>query len=85
MPPPPRVRLHNKTGKLKNISNKNDNLPRPNINSLQSNPIASTSSSADSSASNELNLQQFELELCWCIQNLEKSLGSPSITPKVGR
>lgn len=89
MPPPPKARLHNRTGKLKNINKSNNNSPRNNVNTSQSGPIASTSASTStetgSPSSAESNIQQFELELCWCIQTLEKTLESPTISAKVGK
>lgn len=92
--PPPRARLHTRTGKLKNINKSNDNSPRSRVNAAPVVLAASTPANASASVGNDspnasaalsdTNAQQFELELCWCIQTLEKSLESPSITPKAG-
>uniref|UniRef100_A0A240PKM7 Uncharacterized protein n=1 Tax=Anopheles atroparvus TaxID=41427 RepID=A0A240PKM7_ANOAO len=69
---PPKVRLHKSSGKLKSI-------PRPQLNSNGSSqqPTSSTgdaSNGSTSDASSDETFRQFELELYWCIEQLEKSL-----------
>lgn len=97
--PPPKAKLHKNTGRLKNISNSHDNSVRSgnrenqvnnqnnrNTQADQSRGItrnvvtASGNSSADSPA-----IEQFELELYWCIQTLENSLSSGKLNAKQGK
>lgn len=146
--PPPKARLHNKTGKLKTInksytsrrsndsgnnaghqannsssisasvpnnnnSNTSNNNNSNNTNSNTITPITTNNNSGNannnsnnsslaisstsaplqnmpSSAAAPTNAidsdadQQFELELCWCIQTMEKSLDSGNVTAKQG-
>lgn len=44
------------------------------------NNIVATAASHDSTAD-----QQFELELCWCIQSMEKTLEAANLTAKQGK
>lgn len=92
--PPPKTRLHNKTGKLKNLNKPSTSLPSPpQISQTLSQPqpqehggpSASTSSSAIINGStNDDADRQFELELCWCIQTLETSLATGKLNAKQG-
>uniref|UniRef100_A0A182MY55 Uncharacterized protein n=1 Tax=Anopheles dirus TaxID=7168 RepID=A0A182MY55_9DIPT len=66
---PPKLKLHKNTGKLKSI-------PRPN--SIPPSPAASGSAPASAAAPSEAD-RQFELELYWCIQQLETTLSLPSV------
>lgn len=109
MPPPPRARLHSKTGKLKNINktyssastipssaaeSHSGNASRRNIrvaeNPVVQNETESSTNTPDASASastvadSSESLQQFEMELCWCIQTMEKSLEAGNVTAKQG-
>lgn len=94
---PPKAKLHKNTGRLKNINssyvsspsngnqvavnNQNHRNTQPPPNRTESTPVASTSSpsSGDSSA-----IEQFELEIYWCIQTLENSLNSGKLHAKQG-
>ncbi|XP_058128458.1 UPF0488 protein CG14286 [Anopheles ziemanni] len=71
---PPKVKLHKSTGKQKYV-------PRPNSSgsSLQS-PTGNVPNAAasDTSPATEAD-RQFELELYWCIQQLETSLSLPHV------
>lgn len=104
--PPPKARLHSKTGKLKTInktysssspsgqetgstsSSRRNNRAAENTvtqNEVRTNTSAPAASSAPSPiASTSDTMQQFEIELCWCIQTMEKSLESGGITAKQG-
>lgn len=91
--PPPRAKLHKNTGRLKNINssytsssssgNRQNPVPINNANSSNTEPRnetpAGASNSGDSSA-----IEQFELELYWCIQTLENSLSSGKLQAKQG-
>lgn len=46
---------------------------------------SSGSGVSSSGISDSLAIQQFELELCWCIQTMEKSLESGNLTAKQGK
>uniref|UniRef100_A0A182Q2C6 Uncharacterized protein n=1 Tax=Anopheles farauti TaxID=69004 RepID=A0A182Q2C6_9DIPT len=65
---PPKVKLHKSTGKLKSI-------PRP---STIPSPVAQSSAPAPTNELSEAD-RQFELELYWCIQQLETTLSLPSV------
>lgn len=72
--PPPKARLHKSTGKLKTI-------PKVAQSAASQSPSGSagSTSSPQSSSSNPAPEadRQFELELYWCIQQLENSLSAP--------
>ncbi|XP_055625456.1 UPF0488 protein CG14286 [Toxorhynchites rutilus septentrionalis] len=70
--PPPKAKLHKNTGKLKSIPKIPRNSPAP-----AAVPASNTTVSSQSSASEYDG--QFELELYWCIQQLENSLNAPHI------
>ena len=84
---PQRVKLHTKTGKLKTIRSTNGIEVLQISTTAPAAPIASSSfvetstlelpSSTDSEAE-----RQFEVELCWCIQQLETSLKSGKLNEK---
>lgn len=99
--PPPKAKLHKNTGRLKNITSSHGNSPstgnRENPTSVnnQNNPNtqvernrtnirndgqANTNNSGDTPA-----IEQFELELYWCIQTLENSLASGKLNAKQGK
>lgn len=104
--PPPKARLHNKTGKLKNInkaysipssggqetsgnSSRRNNRTAENTvtqSVARTNPSTSTPSTPTLSpiASSSDTTQQFEIELCWCVQTLEKGLEAGNISAKQG-
>lgn len=104
--PPPKARLHSKTGKLKTInksyssssssgqetgssasSRRNNRVVEITVtqNEARNNTSAPAASSAPSPiASTSDAMQQFEIELCWCIQTMEKSLESGGISAKQG-
>lgn len=69
MSPPPKYNQFPKTGKLKKITTKSSPQPTP-----------GTSSGPE--ASQESVQQQFELELCWCIEQLEINSQAKNFTPK---
>ncbi|XP_055594462.1 UPF0488 protein CG14286-like isoform X2 [Uranotaenia lowii] len=77
---PPKARLHKGTGKLKSIptSSSLSSHSRP---SSSTAALSSTSSSNGQSSGTELTESniQFELELYWCVQQLENSLNAPHI------
>lgn len=96
MPPPPKAKLHKSTGRLKNInssyanssssansSNRSANATNSNSSNVPStasnNPIENRNNAIESPA-----VEQFELELYWCIQTLENSLNSGKLNPKQG-
>lgn len=70
--PPPKARLHKTTGKLKAIPKS-----APTIASRAAANASSDDTVAQSSPSE--SDRQFELELYWCIQQLENSLNAPHI------
>lgn len=106
--PPPKARLHSKTGKLKtinksytssgtnspsavNISGRSrQNLPTTSTNhsgTQTESTIANANGNAvapNTAITDTLATQQFELELCWCIQTMEKSLESGNLAAKQG-
>lgn len=96
MPPPPKNRLHNKTGKLKCLNKPTSLLPlsQPQSQSITNNIQSSQHlDSGPSTSENVANItnaptndadQQFELELCWCIQTLETSLATGKLNAKQG-
>ena len=76
MPPPSRAKLYAKTGKLAKINHSSTLPPLP--------ATPSTSNSNNSSETDSDSHIQFELELCWCIQNMESSLQSGNLNEKMG-
>lgn len=93
--PPPKAKLHKNTGRLKNINNSYVSSPTsgnranqvavnnqntPNIQPPRNDVPASASTSGDASSA----MEQFELELYWCIQTLENSLSSGKLNAKQG-
>ncbi|XP_062556411.1 UPF0488 protein CG14286 [Armigeres subalbatus] len=69
--PPPKARLHKNTGKLKSI---------PKVSQIPTNRTPSVSSNLAQSSSNPPEAdRQFELELYWCIQQLENSLNAAHV------
>lgn len=96
--PPPKARLHNKTGKLKNInktysssgpagqetsSNSSRRNNRAAENTVLQSEAASPAAPSPTASSSDI-AQQFEIELCWCIQTMEKSLEAGNISAKQG-
>lgn len=95
--PPPKAKLHKNTGRLKNINSSHgesrngirevavrnpvtvNNQNNPQTSAHNETP-ASTSNSGDSPA-----IEQFELELYWCIQTLENSLSTGKLNAKQGK
>ncbi|XP_055531241.1 UPF0488 protein CG14286 [Wyeomyia smithii] len=69
--PPPRARLHKNSGKFSNIPKKPP--------STHSNSSANGTASDSTGGSGTESDRQFELELYWCIQQLENTLGAPHI------
>lgn len=65
--PPPKARLHKSTGKLKTIPKAPPTLA-----------MAANADTASQSIPSESD-RQFELELYWCIQQLENSLNMPHV------
>lgn len=107
MPQPLKAKLHNKTGRLKNLSKSYNNTSNSSSNdeSTSQNTHLSTSSNAtiqhptestrsansthetippnsSGAISDSPAIEQFELELCWCIQTLEKSIELGKLNPK---
>ncbi|XP_055313404.1 UPF0488 protein CG14286 [Sitodiplosis mosellana] len=89
--PPPKAKLHKNTGRLKNINNSYVSSPSSgNRNNqvavnIQSTPNIQAHNEAPASASNSGDspaIEQFELELYWCIQTLENSLSSGKLNAK---
>ncbi|EAT46907.1 AAEL001955-PA [Aedes aegypti] len=68
--PPPKARLHKTTGKLKTIPK----VPQSVVNQTPSSSSPGTPQSVSSPPEVD---RQFELELYWCIQQLENSLNAP--------
>uniref|UniRef100_A0A182WFB8 Uncharacterized protein n=1 Tax=Anopheles minimus TaxID=112268 RepID=A0A182WFB8_9DIPT len=69
---PPKLKLHKNTGKLKSV-------PRPStIRSPIDRSIASIGGNTADAQLSEAD-RQFELELYWCIQQLETSLNLPNV------
>ncbi|XP_055390353.1 UPF0488 protein CG14286 [Condylostylus longicornis] len=77
MPVPPKAKLYNKTGKLKIIGqNKSHNNVTNNNGAVEvQDNVAGSSRDSEADC-------QFELELCWCIQQLENSLSSGKLNDK---
>lgn len=69
--PPQRAKLHKTTGKLKTI-------PKLSTSPSSSNQQPSTSRTEEDSEST----RQFEIELCWCIQQFQISIDSGKLNPK---
>lgn len=88
MPPPPKAKLHKSTGRLKNI---NSSYANSSSSASSNNRLANASSSTPIALENRNNavevpaIEQFELELYWCIQTLENSLSSGKLNPKQGK
>lgn len=72
--PPQRAKLHKTTGKLKTIPK----LTSPSSSSQEQNLQPSTSRTEEDSEST----RQFEIELCWCIQQFQISIDSGKLNPK---
>ncbi|KAL9704669.1 hypothetical protein quinque_008187 [Culex quinquefasciatus] len=72
--PPPKAKLHKNTGKLKTIPKHSGTPPRPAPASSSNGPATASDAAGPSEAD-----RQFELELYWCIQQLENSLNAPHI------
>lgn len=74
--PPPKLKLY-KTGKLKTINKpQSTETARPTVHS-------DTSSNSSSQLDSE-SVQQFELELAWCIQTMESSLNTGKLNASQG-
>lgn len=95
--PPPKVKLHKTTGRLKKInitytsSSANDNrenqvtLNNQNIPNAQANRDRNDVSTTRSiPAAESPASEQFELEVYWCIQTIENSLSSGKLNAKQG-
>lgn len=105
MPQPLKAKLHNKTGRVKNLSKSHNNTsngestsqsthsstssnariqhPTVSTRSVIENSMHETTPSNSSGAiSDSPAIEQFELELCWCIQTLEKSIELGKLNPK---
>lgn len=67
--PPQRAKLHKTTGKLKTIPN------------LAQSPSTSSQPSTSREEDSE-STRQFEIELCWCIQQYQLSIDSGKLNPK---
>lgn len=68
---PPKPKLHKNKGKINiKISTNNSNAEAP--------------QESSSIATNPELQEQFETELCWCIQELQKSLNSGKLNQKQG-
>lgn len=73
MPPPKFNKFTNtKTGKLKKITNSTIASPPPSL-------------AVVAAPTEDESQQQFEVEICWCVQQFEKNLEAPNLTPKQGR
>lgn len=91
--PPPKAKLHKNTGRLKNINSSHGNsmlsgnrehqVVTNTLNS-RSNTRNEVSASGNNSAESPA-IEQFELELYWCIQTLENSLNSGKLNAKQGK
>lgn len=68
---PPKPKLHKDKGKLKSI-------PKP----VQKTPNNTTEPSTSTEDTN--NQAQFEVELVWCIQQLQSALSSGKLSEKQG-
>lgn len=78
---PPKAKLHNRNGKLKSLPrSKPSAFPGSSSSSAE---VSNPSSSAENTAVTN-NDQQFEVELCWCVHQLEEALSSNKLTPKQG-
>lgn len=98
MPPPPKAKLHKTTGRLKNINSSYSNSSSSvNSSNRSANATSSTNSNVSNSGSNNAtalenrsnaaettSMEQFELELYWCIQTLENSINSRKLNQKQG-
>lgn len=109
MPQPLKAKLHNKTGRVKNLNKSHINTSNSASNgeSTSQNAHSSTTSyarnqhptdptrsvnensahdttppSSSGTISDSPVMEQFELELCWCIQTLEKSIELGKLNPK---
>ncbi|XP_050080923.1 UPF0488 protein CG14286 [Anopheles maculipalpis] len=74
---PPKIKLHKNTGKLKSIPRPTSSIPTPAAPASNASGAGSGSGS-NVSAPSEAD-RQFELELYWCIQQLETTLNLPSV------
>lgn len=69
---PPKAKLHKEKGKLKTLP-KSKSVT---LNNVQNDAEPSTS---------DIDMQrQFEVELCWCIQQLQIALSTGKLSPKQG-
>lgn len=101
MAPPPKAKLHTTTGRLKNInssytstssSSASSSNRSANANSSNHSNVTNSGSNINPAAlENRINaaestaIEQFEIELYWCIQTLENSLNSGKLNPKQGK
>lgn len=91
----PPAKLHNKTGRLKNINKSYTNSTQGTATQSATANTTTTTATRPTPAppnviatNNGLDtaaMEQFELELCWCIQTLEKSLELNKLNAKQGR
>lgn len=70
--PPQRAKLHKSTGKLKTIPKMSTSSP-----STSSNQQLQSTTDEDSES-----IRQFEIELCWCIQQFQLTIDSGKLNPK---
>lgn len=85
---PPKSRLHNKTGKLKTLNKTtitSSNEEPQARQTLAESPPQQTDPEPGPSTLSTNNDEQFELELCWCIQTLETSLATGKLNAKQGK
>lgn len=93
--PPPKAKLHKNTGRLKNITSSHGdsssagnpttvNNPSTHADRIRPNVRNDAPTSLNNSG-DALATEQFELELCWCIQTLENSLASGKLNAKQGK
>lgn len=90
--PPPKHKLYQKTGKVKNIQAESSGItsrngrPAPESSRITNHAAQhqnETSSTTNASASEPSDAdRQFELELCWCIQAMETSLTAGKLNEK---
>lgn len=84
----PPAKLHNKTGRLKNINKSYTNpiqgTTTPSNTANTTTTTAPPNVTATNNGLDAVAIEQFELELCWCIQTLEKSLELNKLNAKQG-
>lgn len=73
---------NNESNPRNNTSGNSSSQPAQRLDSVPSSNSTNSTSSTSGSGIDSRAIEQFELELCWCIQTLEKSIESGKLSAK---